>query len=97
MSDSKENFGNIKTDGKTTGTVKLWKNTYGFITPDDPKMDDVFIFHEQIEPWRKGFKTLEVGKKVRFSYHRGKKGLEAINLEIEREDVDEERFKMKKR
>ena len=93
----KENFGNVdQTNEKITGVVKHWKGAYGFVTPDNSKLDDVFIHCSQIEPWRKGFKELAVGDKVNFSYREGKKGLEAFNLEIERNSVDDKKFKMNK-
>ena len=90
----KEDFGNIQVDGNTTGTVKHWKGTYGFITPDDPKLNDVFIHCSEIEPWRKGFKELKVGQKVKFGYVKTVKGYDAKNLEVEREDVPASKFKM---
>ena len=91
-----DNRGNIDCSEKMTGTVKYWKGTYGFVIPDDPKMSDVFIYHENIEPWRKGFKELKEGQKVKFHYVKGKDDrLEAKNLEIEREEVDQDKFKMK--
>jgi len=85
--------GNFESDGdKITGIVKIWKHTYGFITPDDSSLDDMFIHQNQIEPWRKGFKELVVGQKVTFSYIENKKGYNAINLEVERGVVDRKIF-----
>lgn len=98
-----ENFGNVEVIDVITGTVKYFKGTIGFITPDDTRMDDIFIHYSNIEPWRKGFKELKKGDKVRFGYReRGmrevdgqrKMGYEAVNLEVLREKVDTSRFQM---
>lgn len=84
-----------------TGKVKfLHKNDkgifiYGFIVPTDSKFGDVFVHHRDIEPWREGFKELSEGDKVKFQLHkseRGKSGLQAKEVEVEREKIDAEVF-----
>lgn len=95
-----EDFGNVDVVRTITGVVKHFKRTYGFITPNDTTLDDVFVHHTQIEPWREGFKELEKGQKVKFGYvekeKNGKIGLHAVNVEILRENINEENFKMNK-
>jgi len=84
-----------------TGKVKhLHKNDndvfiYGFIIPTNPKYGDVFVHHKDIEPWRQGFKEVKVGDSVKFELHkseRGKSGLVAKQVEVEREHIDTETF-----
>ncbi len=68
---------------------------YGFIIPTDSKYGDVFVHHKEIEPWREGFKELNVGDKVKFELHksdRGKSGLVAREVEVQREQIDTETF-----
>lgn len=76
-----------------TGRVKYFKKSYGFITPDDPTIDDVFVHHTEIEPQRKGFKTLEEGDVVKFDLHKQSRGFQAKNVEVKREPVALSQFK----
>lgn len=69
-----------------TGLVLSWKGTFGFIRPDDKKMDDLFVHFENVEPERKGFKELKEGQSVKFDIREGEKGPEAINVEIHDDD-----------
>lgn len=68
-----------------TGIFKHFKQDYGFITPDDPELDDVFVHFSEIEPWRNGFKEAEKGQKATFDIYQSSKGLHAKNVEIRRE------------
>jgi len=71
---------------KITGIVKFFGLDYGFIQPDDPNSDDVYIHFSNIEPWRKGHKNLVMGQSVKFSLTKNDKGLEAMELEIHPDD-----------
>lgn len=84
-----------------TGKVKfLHKNDngvfiYGFIVPTNSKYGDVFVHHKDIEPWREGFKELMEGDSVKFQLHksdRGKSGLVAREVEVQREQIDTQTF-----
>ncbi len=78
--------------GIKTGVVKHWamdsktkeRKAFGFITPDDVGIGDVFIHYTQIEPWRKGFKELRPGEVVKFELYRTSRGLQAFNVLIKR-------------
>lgn len=63
--------------------------TYGFITPDDSSLDDLFVHHSEIEPWRDGFKELTVGDVVKFKVSKGAgrnvDKWQAVNVEVDRE------------
>jgi len=79
-----------------TGRVKYFKISYGFIIPNDSDVSDVFVHHSDIEPWRDGFKELKEGQLVKFDLHktnRGRTGLSARNVEVQREKVDMKQFK----
>jgi len=80
--------------GKVKHTLKTKHHTfsYGFITPDDAALDDVFVHHKDIEPWREGFKELSAGDKVKFDLHRTTKGLQARNVTVKREEQTIESF-----
>lgn len=81
-----------------TGKVKhVHKNDsdlpiYGFIEPDDSTVDDVFLHHKEIEPWRKGFKQFEQGQVVKFDLYKTPRGLSAKNVEIKRDKADMKDF-----
>ena len=65
------------------GTVK-WFNEekgYGFITPDDGG-DDIFVHFSGIAG--EGFKYLEEGDRVTYEATRGRKGMQAENVSLER-------------
>lgn len=96
---SNKEYGNKAIDGVMTGIVESFSHTFGFITPDDSRMDDVFIHQSEIEPWRDGHKELKKGQKVKFGYiHKerrdGRKGVQAVNLEILREGIDVSKFQI---
>jgi len=67
---------------------------YGFITPDDPLLDDVFVYWRQVEPWREGFKELKVGDLVKFRIAKGSQEnkWQAIDVEVARQPVDQSKF-----
>lgn len=62
---------------------------YGFITPDDASLNDLFVHHSEIEPWRDGFKDLKVGDCVKFKISKGSGRnsgkWQAVNVEIDRD------------
>lgn len=58
------------------GTVKWFKNGYGFIT--DESGEDVFVHFSGIN--MDGYKSLEEGQKVEFELTEGAKGPQAINV-----------------
>jgi CspA family cold shock protein len=51
---------------------------FGFITPDDGG-EDLFVHHSKIT--MEGFRTLEQGQKVQYETGRGRKGVEAVNVQ----------------
>lgn len=55
-----------------TGTVALWRNDFGFISPSDGG-SDVFCYFDSIEG-QEGFRKLERGQKVSFDVEIGPKG-----------------------
>lgn len=61
------------------GTVKWFRDSYGFITPDNGSKD-VFVHFSAIQA--EGFKTLEEGQKVEFDVVQGEKGPAAQNVKI---------------
>ena len=62
-------------------TVKKFidEKGFGFIQPDGGG-DDIFIHHSNIK--MDGFKVLAEGDKVEFETQPGRKGLEAIELQV---------------
>lgn len=58
------------------GTVKWFRNTYGFITQESG--EDVFVHYSQLQG--DGFKTLKEGARVEFEVVQGPKGLQAANV-----------------
>lgn len=66
--------------------------SYGFITPDDHLLSDVFVHHRDIEPWREGFKELNQGDRVKFELYRTRKGLQARNVLVRREQLNLDEF-----
>lgn len=72
----------MPTTKKNTGVVKWFHDQkgYGFITPDDRKMKDVFVHHTSIQI--EGFRSLKEGQKVSFELIKNEKGLQAANVVI---------------
>lgn len=67
------------------GMIEQRPFNYGFIIPDDHELNDVFVHHRDIEPWREGFKELAEGDRVEFDLFKTFKGLQARNVAISRE------------
>ena len=63
------------------GTVKWFSDEkgYGFISPDDGG-EDLFVHYTGIAG--DGFKTLEEGEKVTYEATQGRKGMQAVNVNI---------------
>lgn len=59
------------------GTVKFFNETkgFGFITPDDSS-DDVFVHQSGL------IDNIRENDKVKFTMERGKKGMNAVNVEL---------------
>ncbi len=55
-----------------TGTVAIWKNDFGFLTPDEGG-PDVFCYFDAIEG-QEGFRKLERGQRVFYTTVIGPKG-----------------------
>jgi cold shock protein len=66
-------------DERISGTVKWFKNQFGFIAPDRGGKD-VFCHHSAIQ--MDGYKTLSEGQKVTFAVVRGDKGPQAEAVEV---------------
>ena len=60
---------------RLTGTVKLWRETFGFIIRDDGG-PDVFVHQTKIQ--HDGWKMLEQGQRVEYSLMETPKGPQAI-------------------
>ena len=60
------------------GTVKWFKNTFGFISVDGEA--DVFVHHTAIEG--SGFRTLKEGQRVEFEIVQGDKGPQAAHVNL---------------
>ncbi len=62
------------------GHVKWFNESkgFGFVQREDGK--DVFVHYSAIAGT--GFKTLNEGQKVQFTVEEGKKGLQAVNVEL---------------
>jgi len=74
------------------GKLERHPFNYGFIIPDDASLNDVFVHHRDIEPWRQGFKELSEGDKVKFDLFKTSKGLQARNVIIKRDQQTAESF-----
>lgn len=66
-------------DERIEGTVKWFKNQFGFIAPDRGGKD-IFVHHSAIE--MDGYKTLKEGQRVAFSVIRGEKGPQCESVEV---------------
>ncbi|MBN1658710.1 MAG: cold-shock protein [Anaerolineae bacterium] len=64
---------------REVGTVKWFNDAkgYGFIARDGA--DDVFVHYSAIRS--PGFKTLEEGQRVEFTVEKGRKGLQAVDVD----------------
>ena len=60
------------------GTVKWFKNTYGFIAVEGGQ--DVFVHHTAIDGT--GYRTLKEGQRVEFDITQGSKGPQAEHVRI---------------
>jgi len=60
------------------GTVKWFKNSYGFIAMEGGQ--DVFVHHTAIEGT--GYRTLKEGQRVEFELTQGDKGAQAEHVRI---------------
>ena len=60
------------------GTVKWFKNTYGFIAVEGGQ--DVFVHHTAIDGT--GYRTLKEGQRVEFDVTEGAKGPQAEHVRI---------------
>ncbi len=60
------------------GTVKFFNNSkgFGFITPDEPGEADVFVHSSGL------VSQIRENDKVSYEVERGKKGLNAVNVEV---------------
>jgi len=68
---------------KEQGKVK-WFNAekgFGFITPDNGG-DDLFVHFSGIEG--NGYRSLEEGQSVSYNTTQGQKGLQAVDVEVDR-------------
>jgi len=65
------------------GNVKWFDTKKGFGFISTPDGDDVFVHYSSINT--AGFKALKEGQSVTFEITEGKKGPQAINVEIEKE------------
>lgn len=61
------------------GKVKWFRESYGFITPDNGG-NDVFVHFSSIIG--EGFRTLEEGQKVEFEVTQSEKGPAAQNVKV---------------
>jgi CspA family cold shock protein len=76
----KNKKGRKKMSERELGTVKWFNESkgYGFIQRDGAS--DVFVHYTAIS--MPGFKTLQEGQRVEFSVEQGRKGLQAVNVQL---------------
>ena len=72
----------------STGTVTQFDENapYGFIE-DDLTHSTYFAFYKSIK--EDGYKRLEVGQRVRYQLAQGKKGLQCINIYVDKHRKEE--------
>jgi CspA family cold shock protein len=65
---------------RMTGKVKWFSRVkgYGFITPEQPGSEDVFVHYSNIEGT--GFRNLEEGERVEFEVEDSPKGPQATHV-----------------
>lgn len=59
--------------------------SYAFIKPDDRTLDDLFCHYRDIEPWKRSFKELRKGDRVKFEAYETDRGMSARNVSIIKE------------
>jgi len=64
------------------GTCVRWKETFGFIRPENFDIPDVFIDVRDIQSYKKSRKSLSIGDIVVFQIEKNSKGYKAKNLKI---------------
>lgn len=66
-----------------TGTVSQFdqNSAFGFID-DDLTHSTYFVFYKSIK--EEGYKSLKVGQRVRYQLAQGKKGLQCINVYVDK-------------
>lgn len=75
---------------KSLGFLTIISEQVGnlFVPIHPKKMDQVFIYHNEIEPDIKAFKKLQIDQKVEFDVYRRDRGLCARNLQFVSEEED---------
>jgi len=72
-----------------TGTVALWRNDFGFISPSDGGAD-VFCYFDSIEG-QEGFRKLERGQRVSYEVEIGPKGKpQAAHVKVINQEHEED-------
>lgn len=73
---------------RLTGKVSKFISNkgFGFITPDDEELDDIFVHYKEIETDRKGYKNLTEGQSVSFDVEYVKDKPQARNVMIHPDD-----------
>lgn len=72
--------------GTKTGTVKFFRDQYGFITPDEGG-GDVFVHYSDITG--DGYKSLSNGDRVTYTpAQNGNKGIKAVDVRVLRDAPD---------
>lgn len=71
-----------------TGTVKQFdvNSAFGFIE-DDLTGSTYFVFYKSIKD--DGYKRLQVGQRVKYQLAQGKKGLQCINVYVDKTAAEE--------
>lgn len=69
---------------RKTGSVALWKGTFGFIKPDDEDVRDIFFHQTHIK--MEGYRSTKTGDRVSYEIGENHKGSMAVNVIIESVD-----------